>query len=108
MPRIEANVPDAAVEQIREIQKYLNEMSAKDILTGLKFAKSRRHATDAGILKSGRKSIVEKETHSITPEQAKWRLQNWDKMIQNYRMHNYSYPTISRIKKILKEKSLEN
>ncbi len=104
MPKIEAVVADATPDQAGEIQKLLGEMAAGDILSGLKFSKSRRHAKDAGILKSGRKSIVEEETHLVTPEQAKWRLENWDKMIQNYRMHKYSYPTISRIKKILKEK----
>ena len=30
-----------------------------------------------------------------------WRLKNWKMMIANYRRRGYSYPTISRIKKIL-------
>eukprot|EP00494_Astrolonche_serrata_P009244 UN09295 len=46
------------------------------IITGLKFAKSRWHAKDSGTLKVGRKSIVQKEVHSVTTEQAQWRLKN--------------------------------
>ena len=42
-----------------------------------------------------------KEIHSITSEQAEWRLKNWKMMIANYRRRGYSYPTISRIKKLL-------
>jgi len=53
----------------------------------------------------GRKSIIQKEVHSVTDEQAQWRLKNWKIMIANYRRHGYSYPTISRIKKILIQKS---
>ena len=54
-------------------------MPVNEILTGLKFAKSRWHAKDAGTLKVGRKSIVQKEVHSVTTEQAQWRLKNWKK-----------------------------
>ena len=67
----------------------------------LKFAKNRWRAKDAGTLKVGRKSIIQKEIHSVTPEQANWRLKNWKLMIANYRRRGYSYPTISRIKKVL-------
>jgi hypothetical protein len=35
----------------------------------------------------------------LSKEQAQWRLDNWKKMIANYREKGYSYPTISRIKK---------
>ncbi|WOV93199.1 MAG: hypothetical protein R1F52_00735 [Candidatus Nitrosoabyssus spongiisocia] len=87
--------------QIKEIQKYLNSMPVKDILAGLKFAKNRWDAKDAGVLNMGRKSIVQKEIEGITSEQAVWRLNNWKIMIVNYREKGYSYPTISRIKKIL-------
>ena len=53
----------------------------KEILIGLKFAKNRWRAKDAGTLKVGRKSIIQKEIHSITPEQATWRLINWKLMM---------------------------
>ena len=43
----------------------------------LNLAKSRWSAKDAGTLKVGRKSIVQKEVHSVTTEQAQWRLKNW-------------------------------
>jgi hypothetical protein len=80
-------------------------MPVGEILTGLKFAKNRWSAKDAGTLKVGRKSIIQKEVHSVTTEQAQWRLKNWKMMIANYRGRGYSYPTISRIKKILVQKS---
>jgi len=80
-------------------------MLIEEVLAGLKFAKNRWAAKDAGILKVGRKSIIQKEVHSVTTEQAKWRLKNWKMMIANYRRRGYSYPTISRIKKILIQKS---
>ena len=80
-------------------------MPPSEIISGLKFARNRWQAKDAGVLKVGRKSILQKEIHSITPDQAKWRLKNWKMMIANYRRRGYSYPTISRIKKILVELS---
>ena len=88
---------------IKKIQSYFNEIPTKEILLALKFAKNRWLAKDAGTLKVGRKSIIQKETHSITTEQANWRLKNWKLMIANYRKRGYSYPTISRIKKLLLE-----
>ena len=91
--------------EIKEIRSYLNELPTKEILIGLKFAKNRWVAKDAGVLKVGRKSIIQKEIHSVTSEQATWRLKNWKMMISNYRRRGYSYPTISRIKKILVELS---
>ena len=87
--------------EIKEIRSYLDELPTKEILIGLKFAKNRWVAKDAGILKVGRKSIIQKEIHSVTSEQATWRLKNWKMMIANYGRRGYSYPTISRIKKIL-------
>ena len=87
--------------EIKEIKNYFNEVPTKEILIGLKFARNRWHAKDSGILKVGRKSIIQKEIHSVTSEQAIWRLKNWKMMIANYRRRGYSYPTISRIKKIL-------
>lgn len=92
-------------EQLRALQDYFKEMPVEEILVGLKFAKNRWSAKDAGVLKVGRKSIIQKEIHSVTSEQAQWRLKNWKMMITNYRRRGYSYPTISRIKKILIEKS---
>ena len=91
--------------ELKKLREYFKEMPLNDILSGLKFAKNRWSAKDAGTLKVGRKSIIQKEVHSVTSEQAQWRLKNWKMMIANYRRRGYSYPTISRIKKILVQKS---
>ncbi len=91
--------------ELKKIKEYFKEMPVTEILSGLKFAKNRWSAKDAGTLKVGRKSIIQKEVHSVTTEQAQWRLKNWKMMIANYRRRGYSYPTISRIKKILVQKS---
>ena len=90
---------------LKKLKDYFKDMPIDEILTGLKFAKNRWSAKDAGTLKVGRKSIIQKEVHSVTTEQAQWRLKNWKMMIANYRRRGYSYPTISRIKKILIQKS---
>ena len=90
---------------LKKLKEYFKDMPISEILTGLKFAKNRWSAKDAGTLKVGRKSIIKKEVHSVTAEQAQWRLKNWKMMIANYRRRGYSYPTISRIKKILVQKS---
>jgi len=92
-------------EQLKKLKEYFKEMPVEEILAGLKFAKNRWTAKDAGVLKVGRKSIIQKEVHSVTTEQAQWRLKNWKMMIANYRRRGYSYPTISRIKKIFIQKS---
>lgn len=89
--------------QIKKLQEYFNEIPIEEILAGLHFAKNRWTAKDAGVLKVGRKSIIQREVHAVTSEQAQWRLKNWKMMIANYRKRGYSYPTISRIKKILQE-----
>ena len=91
--------------QLKKLKEYFKEMPVEEIFSGLKFAKNRWAAKDAGVLKVGRKSIIQKEVHSVTLEQAQWRLKNWKMMIANYRRRGYSYPTISRIKKILIQKS---
>ncbi len=91
--------------ELKKLKEYFKEMPVEEILAGLKFAKNRWSAKDAGTLKVGRKSIIQKEVHSVTTEQAQWRLKNWKMMIANYRRRGYSYPTISRIKKILVQKS---
>ena len=89
--------------QIKELRQYFSEMPLEEVLTGLHFAKNRWTAKDAGVLKVGRKSIIDREVHAVTSEQAQWRLKNWKMMIANYRKRGYSYPTISRIKKVLQE-----
>ena len=94
---------DLSEDEIKKIKSYFSNMPISEILIGLKFAKSRWDAKDAGTLKVCRKSIINNEVHSITPEQATWRLNNWKLMIKNYRKRGYSYPTISRIKKLLQE-----
>jgi hypothetical protein len=91
--------------EMKKLKEYFKDMPVAEILSGLKFAKNRWAAKDAGTLKVGRKSIIQKEVHSVTTEQAQWRLKNWKMMIANYRRRGYSYPTISRIKKILVQKS---
>ena len=105
-PVIELQISQQPTEsELKKLREYLKEMPLGDILSGLKFAKNRWSAKDAGTLKVGRKSIIQKEVHSVTSEQAQWRLKNWKMMIANYRRRGYSYPTISRIKKILIQKS---
>ena len=89
------------VNQIKKLRSYFMDVPLSEILSGLKFASNRWVAKDAGTLKVGRKSILQKEIHSVTVEQAQWRLKNWKMMIANYRRRGYSYPTISRIKKSL-------
>jgi len=103
---VELPLSDKATDaELKRLKEYFKEMPLAEILTGLKFAKNRWSAKDAGTLKVGRKSIIQKEVHSVTTEQAQWRLKNWKMMIANYRRRGYSYPTISRIKKILIQKS---
>ena len=87
--------------EIKKLRSYFKEVPLSEILSGLKFDSNRWIAKDAGTLKVGRKSILQKEIHSVTVEQAQWRLKNWKMMIANYRRRGYSYPTISRIKKSL-------
>ena len=87
--------------QATEISEYLRDMPIVDILAGLKFSRRRLESRESGTLRVGRKSIVQREVHSVTQEQAEWRLANWKLMIANYRKRGYSYPTISRIKKEL-------
>lgn len=102
MERYEINVvvsKKPTPQEIKKIQECFNEIPLAEIISGLNFAKNRWTAKDAGILKVGRKSIINKEIHSVTSEQAQWRLKNWKMMIANYRKLGYSYPTISRIKK---------
>ena len=86
---------------IKKLRSYFKDVPLSEIISGLKFANNRWVAKDAGTLKVGRKSILQKEIHSVTVEQAQWRLKNWKMMIANYRRRGYSYPTISRIKKSL-------
>ena len=93
--------------QYAEIRKYLDYLTADMILFGLRFVYKRNTAIAGGFLAPGRKSIIKKETFLLSPRQAKWRLDNWKSMIKSYRERGYSYPTISRIKKEIKKKSLK-
>ena len=90
-------------EQRKELVMYLNSLSPSDLLFGLRFAYNRHAAASGGYLMPGRKSMVKRETHLLSPDQAKWRLKNWKAMIRTYREKGYSYPTISRIKKQIKK-----
>ena len=103
-----SSLDDISNDDIKSIQASFDEIPLKEILIGLKFAKNRWRAKNAGILKVGRKSIIQKEVHSVTSEQANWRLKHWKLMIANYRKRGYSYPTISRIKKLFVEISENN
>jgi hypothetical protein len=90
-------------QQYKEIQFYLKSLKAEMIVFGLRFAYKRYTAIEGGYLMPGRKSIVKRETHMLSNNQAKWRLNNWRSMIHSYREKGYSYPTISRIKKEIQE-----
>ncbi|MDI1495762.1 MAG: hypothetical protein K8823_1070 [Cenarchaeum symbiont of Oopsacas minuta] len=92
-------------KEVASLKECFESMPLVEILAGLKFAKNRWDAKDSGTLRPGRKSIVKKEVHSVTKEQAAWRLRNWKLMIANYRRRGYSYPTIMRIKNMLKTTS---
>lgn len=89
--------------QQKEVKTYLDSLSVPMILFGLRFAYRRERAISGGYLMPGRKSIIKKETFMLNHRQAKWRLNNWKEMIRSYRDKEYSYPTISRIKKEIKE-----
>ena len=103
-----SSLDDISNDDIKSIQASFDEIPLKEILIGLKFAKNRWRAKNAGTLKVGRKSIIQKEIHSVTSEQADWRLKHWKLMIANYRKRGYCYPTISRIKKLFVEISKNN
>jgi hypothetical protein len=90
-------------EQSRELAIYINSLSSSDLLFGLRFAYNRHAAASGGYLMPGRKSMVKRETHLLSQDQAEWRLDNWKAMIKTYREKGYSYPTISRIKKQVKK-----
>jgi hypothetical protein len=90
---------DVSEDQRRELAHYLSSLPAKDLLFALRFAYKRYTAKRGGYLMPGRKSLVKRETLSLTQDQANWRLDNWKAMIKTYREKGYSYPTISRIKK---------
>ena len=96
---------DATESQADEIKRLMESLPAPDVLSGLRFAHNRRTAKEAGALRVGRKSKIQKEVQAVSAEQARWRLDNWKKMIADYRRKGYSYPSISRIKKLLTEKA---
>lgn len=89
---------DVSEEHSREIALYVSSLPPNVLLFGLRFAYSRYAAESGGYLMPGRKSLVKRETLSLTEDQANWRLNNWKAMIKTYREKGYSYPTISRIK----------
>ena len=89
--------------QLKELQRYFASMPMEEIIRGLSFIYNRWTAEKGGFLMVGRKSKIKREVHLLTPEQARWRLENWKVMIRNFRERGYSYPTISRIKKSLQE-----
>ena len=89
-------------DQRTELALYAASLSPEMILFGLRFAYNRQSAIAGGYLTPGRKSLIKRETHLLSMEQAKWRLRNWKAMIKSYREKGYSYPTISRIKKEIK------
>jgi hypothetical protein len=95
-------------ETYDEISFYLKSLPLDMVLFGLRFAYSRYSAESGGYLFPGRKSLIKKETDMLSKEQAQWRIDNWKKMIKNYREKGYSYPTISRIKKKIEEKISSN
>jgi hypothetical protein len=100
---IQLNVREGMSEKnLKELQDYFASMPTEELLAGLRFSYKRWVAKKGGFLMVGRKSKVKREAHLLTAEQAKWRLKNWKMMIKNYRERGYSYPTISRIKKVLR------
>ncbi len=102
--RIELNTrEDVSERDLKELQGYFSAMPLEDLLLGLRFAHRRWKAKKDGLLMVGRKSKIKREVHLLTAEQARWRLKNWKMMIKSYRERGYSYPTISRIKKILQK-----
>ena len=96
---------DASAEDVAKLQEYLDQMPLSEVLRGLKFAMNRWRLQDSGALHVGRRGVVNIEVDMVTPEQARWRLENWKTMIRNYRLRGYSYPTISRIKGRLAQKA---
>ena len=76
-----ASKDDLSDDDIKKIKSYFSKMPISEIMVGLKFAQNRWAAKDAGTLKVGRKSIINNEVHSITSEQATWRLNNWKLML---------------------------
>jgi hypothetical protein len=94
---------DVPQDSYDEVLFYVKSLPYDMILFGLRFAYKRYSAVSGGYLFPGRKSLIKKETDLLSKEQAKWRLENWKKMIKSYREKGYSYPTISRIKKEIKK-----
>ena len=104
--RITLNLPEGSGPQdAARLQEYVEQMPMDVVLSGLEFARARWRLQDSGALRVGRRGIVEGEVHAVTPEQARWRLDNWKIMIADYRRRGYSYPTICRIKKKLRERA---
>jgi hypothetical protein len=88
--------------QMRLLKYYIASLEPEMMVLGLKFAYNRQIAKQEGYLLVGRKSKIKKETRMLTQSQAIWRLDNWKSMIKVYRSKGYSYPTICRIKKVIR------
>ena len=57
-PSIELSISSKPTDlELKKIKNYFKEMPVSEIISGLKFAKSRWTAKNAGILKVGRKLI---------------------------------------------------
>ena len=82
----------------KEVKDCFEEIPIDKLVSGIRFIKKRYNAERGGYLSPGRKSLIKKELSMVTKEQAIWRLENWKKMIKEYKQKGYSYPTISRIK----------
>ena len=60
-PQIELPISKNPTDlELKKLKEYFKEMPIDEILTGLKFAKNRWSAKDAGTLKVGRKIIIKK------------------------------------------------
>ncbi len=74
-PSIELPISSKPTDlELKKIKIILKRCLSVKLFQGLNLTKSRWSAKDAGTLKVGRKSIVQKEVHSVTTEQAQWRL----------------------------------
>ena len=56
-----SSLDDISNDDIKSIQASFDEIPLKEILIGLKFAKNRWRAKNAGTLKVGRKSIIQRK-----------------------------------------------
>jgi hypothetical protein len=97
---LKMNLPE---KESKEIEFYARSLPSSELLFAMRFAYKRYAAESGGYLMPGRKSLVKRETLSLTEDQAVWRINNWKQMVKTYREKGYSYPTICRIKKQVKK-----